>query len=60
MYAKSVPCILREDQMENGKVIAAELFEQSMQEVDFLLKDVTGDESWVLTCDPEMKHQSSE
>jgi hypothetical protein len=35
--------------MENRKVIAVELFEQSMQEADFLLMDVTGDESCVLT-----------
>jgi hypothetical protein len=45
--------------MENRSVIAAEHFEQSVQEADFLSKNIIGDESWVLTYDPEMKHQSS-
>jgi hypothetical protein len=35
--------------VENRKVVAAELF-------DCLLKDVIGDESWVLNYDPEKTH----
>ncbi|KAL4084659.1 hypothetical protein QTP88_027586 [Uroleucon formosanum] len=58
--AKFVPRILTEDQMENRKLITAELFERSVNENDFLLKIVTGDETWVFAYDPETKLQSSE
>ncbi|KAL4091078.1 hypothetical protein QTP88_025819 [Uroleucon formosanum] len=46
--AKFVPRILTEDQMENRKLIAAELFKRSVNEKDFLSKIVTGDETWVM------------
>ena len=49
--------ILTEDQVER-KVIMARLFEWSMQEPDFLSKNITGDESLVFVCDPQMKCQS--
>jgi len=58
--AKFVPRILIEDQMENRKLIAVELFERSTNENDFLSKIVTGDETWVFAYDPETKLQSSE
>ncbi|KAL4083495.1 hypothetical protein QTP88_028811 [Uroleucon formosanum] len=58
--AKFVPCILTEDQMENRKLIAAELFERSVNEKDFLSKIVTVNETWVFAYDPETKLQSSE
>lgn len=37
--AKFVPRILTEDQMENRKLIAAELFERSVNEKDFFIKN---------------------
>ena len=57
---KFVSRILTKDQMENRKLIAAELFEHSVNEKDFLSKIVTKDETWVLAYDPETKLQSSE
>jgi hypothetical protein len=59
MCAKFWPRILMEDQMESRKVNASEIFEQSTQEAEFLLKVVTGDESWICADDPETKCQSS-
>jgi hypothetical protein len=44
--AKFVPYILTEDQMGIRKVVANELFEQSMQETD-LWKIIAENESWV-------------
>ncbi|XP_016662368.1 protein GVQW3-like [Acyrthosiphon pisum] len=58
--AKFVPRILTKDQMENRKLIAAELFERSVNEKDLLSKIVTGDQTWVYAYDPETKLQSSE
>ncbi|KAF0706444.1 protein GVQW3-like [Aphis craccivora] len=58
--AKFVPRILTEDQMENRKLIAAELFERSVNEKDFLSKIITRDETWVFAYDPETKLHSSE
>lgn len=56
MCAKSVPHTL----MELRKVTAAELFECPTQEAKFLLKVVTGDESWICVDNPETKCQSSD
>jgi hypothetical protein len=47
-----------EEQMDIRKVMAAELFELSVQTTD-VLNICTGEESWVFVCDAEMNGQSS-
>jgi len=41
-------------------MVAGDLFEKSTQDPTFLIKIVTGDESWVFAYDPETKMQSAE
>jgi len=57
---KFVPRQLTTDQMECRKMIAGDLFEKSTQDLTFLTKIVTGDESWVFAYDPEIRVHSTE
>jgi len=58
--AKFVPMQLTTDQMECRMMVAGDLFEKSTQDLTFLTKTVTDDESWVFAYDPETKMQSAE
>jgi len=55
-----MPHIPKENQREIENIVAAVFLEWSVQEADFVLKIITGDLSWVLVYDSEMKCQSSE
>jgi len=48
------------DRREQRQTIARDLFERSCEDVQFLKKLVTGDESWVYGYDLETKQQSSQ
>jgi hypothetical protein len=56
--AEFVPWLLAYDQREYWSTVASELLEKSTQEISFLGKIVTGDESCVFTYSPETKEQS--
>jgi hypothetical protein len=58
--AKFVPRQLTTDQMECRMMVAGDLFEKSTQDLTFLTKIVTGDESFVFAYDPETKVHSAE
>jgi len=45
--ANFVPHLLTDDQREQRQTIAHDLFERSCEDMKFLKKNVTGDESWV-------------
>ena len=45
--AKFWPRLLKDDQREQSQIIAGDLLERSYEDVQFLKKIVTGDESWV-------------
>ena len=45
--AKFWPRLLKDDQREQSQIIAGDLLERSCEDVQFLKKIVTGDESWV-------------
>jgi len=56
-----VPCLLTEDHKGQRKATTSELLHRYRQEGDdFLLRIVTGDESWFHHFEPEMKQQSME
>jgi hypothetical protein len=57
--AEFVPWFLAYNQREYWITIASEVLEKSTQEISFLGKIVTGDESWVFTYNHETKQQSS-
>jgi len=57
---KFVPRQLTTDRMECRMMVAADLFEKSMQDPTFLIKIVMGDESWVFAYDLETKVHSAE
>jgi len=57
--AKFVPHLLTDDQREQRQKIARDLFELSVEDVQFLKNTVSGDESWVYGYDPETKQHSS-
>jgi hypothetical protein len=58
--AKFVTRLLSDDQMDCRKTIAGDLFEKSKQDLSFLSKVVTGDETWEFAYDPKSKVESSE
>jgi len=63
MRLNSAKFVLRQlttDQMECRMMFAGDLFEKSMQDLTFLTKIVTGDESWVFAYNPETKMHSAE
>ena len=51
--AECVPWFLADNQREYWITVASELLEKSTQEISFLGKIVTGDESWVFAYNPE-------
>ena len=53
--AKFVPRQLTTNQMECRMMVAGDLFEKSTQDLTFLTKIVTSDESWLFAYDPETK-----
>ena len=57
--AKFVPRLLTEEQLQIRREMAADLFETSCADPQFLGRIITGDESWVYGYDPETKVQSS-
>jgi len=57
--AEFVAWFLAYVQREYWNTIASGLLEKSTQEISFLGKIVTGDESWVFDYNPETKQQSS-
>ena len=54
---KFVPFVVKEEQMDTRKVMAAELFDHSVQKTD-LLSISTKEESRVFVCEAEMDGQS--
>ena len=58
--AKLVPKALIDEQKENRVSISHELLDRVRGNSDFLEQVITGDETWVFECHPEMKRQSSE
>jgi hypothetical protein len=57
--AEFVPWFLAYDQREYWNTIASELLKKSTQEICFIDKILTGDESCVFAYNPETKQQSS-
>ena len=60
VVAKFVPQLLPPEQKEHHAAVANDLIQTATNEPDFLKKVITGDESWVYGCDPEMTAQSSQ
>lgn len=58
--AKFVPRLLTDEQKQNRKTIAQELFERTESDQDFLKNIITGDETWIYGYDVETKRQSSQ
>jgi histone-lysine N-methyltransferase SETMAR len=57
--AKFVPRLLSNDQKEHLVAVCRELEYQARDDLNFISKVITGDESWVYGYDPETKQQSS-
>ena len=62
VMAKSVLQLLLSEQKEHRVAVANDLIQTATNELDFLKKVITGDESWVYgySYDPEMKAQLSQ
>jgi histone-lysine N-methyltransferase SETMAR len=58
--ARWVPRILTDAHKENRKTVCSELLAQYENGDDFLLKILTGDETWLHHFEPETKRQSME
>ena len=54
VHAKMVPKNLMTEQKANWRDVCLDLFER---EPKFFSRVITGDESWILECDPETKRQ---
>jgi hypothetical protein len=57
--AKFVPRILTADQKQWSVNVCKELHQIAYNDVTFLYRVITGDESWIHDYDPEIKQQSS-
>jgi hypothetical protein len=57
--AEFVPCLLSEEQNENHVSTCQDLQGKHERDPEFLLKIITGGETWVYRYDPETKQQSS-
>jgi len=55
---KFVPCLLTDAQKENHVTVSQELSDCSNADENFLKNVITGDETWVYSCDVETKVQS--
>jgi len=55
--ANVVPRLLTDDQRDQRKTIARDLFERACEDVQFLKNILTGDESWVYGYGPETKQR---
>ena len=60
VVAKFVPWLLLPEQKEHCVAVANDLIQTATNEPVFLKTVITGDESWVYSCDPEMKAQLSQ
>ena len=62
VMAKFIPWLLLPAQKEHRAAVANDLIQTATNELDFLKKVITGDESWVYgySYDPEMKAQLSQ
>jgi hypothetical protein len=58
--ANFVPSILTPEQKEHHVAICQELRQRAVDDPSFMLRVVTGDESWVYGYDPETEQQSSQ
>ena len=58
VVAKFILWLLLPGQKEHGVAVANDLIQTATNEPVFLKTVITGDESWVYSCDPEMKAQS--
>jgi len=58
--AKTVPKNLTTEQNANWRDVCLDLLDHLEREPEFFSPVTTGDESWILEYDPEMKHQSRE
>ena len=60
VVAKFILRLLHPEQKEHHATVADDLIQTATSEPGFLKKVVTGDESWVCGCDPQMKARSSQ
>jgi transposase len=60
LCAKFVPRLLTDEQRDQRRFIASDLFERATEDAGFMSNIVTCDETWVYGYDPETKQQSSE
>ena len=60
VVAKFIPQVLLPEQKEHHTAVANDLIQTATNAPDFLKKVITEDESWVYSCDPETKTQSSQ
>jgi hypothetical protein len=58
--AKFVPRLLASEQKEHRVAICQELRQCALEDPSFMLRVITGDESWVYRYEPETKHHSSQ
>ena len=56
--AKMVPKLLTDDHKDNRTNVCRNILQMIEEELDFLGKLITGDETWVFQYDPETKRQS--
>ena len=60
VVTKFVPQLLLLEQKEHCAAGANDVIQMATNEPDFLKNAITRDESWIYSCDPEMKVQSSQ
>ena len=58
--AKFVLQLLLPEQKEHCAAVANNLIQTATNEQGFLKKIITGDDSWIYSCDPETKAQKSQ
>jgi hypothetical protein len=55
----SLPCVLTQDQHEDGMSICGDLIHIADKYGTFLNQIIIGDETWCFLCDPQPKRQSA-
>ena len=60
MCAKMVPNNLTTEQKVNRRDVCLDLLDRLEREAEFFSRVITGDESWILGCEPETKRQGRE
>jgi hypothetical protein len=58
--AKFVPCLRHFEQKQKCLKLSQELFDRANNDKNFLENIITGDETWIYSCDVKSKAQSSQ